>query len=411
MRNLRVDGSRLWDSLMELAQIGALPNGGVRRLAFSDEDKDGRDLFIRWCEAAGCSVTVDAIGNIFARRKGRNEDLAPVMTGSHLDTQPHGGRFDGAYGVLAGLEVLRALDDAGIETEAPVEVVAWSNEEGARFAPSMMGSGAFAGAFSLASALAHTDGDGAVAGEELTRIGYAGPEPCGGRPVGAYFEVHIEQGPILEGEDKTIGVVTGGQGIRWYDVHIKGQDSHAGTTPMDRRRDCVAGAGRLITEVREIARARPPGVGTVGVVDVVPGSRNTISGETLVMVDMRHPDAAVLTEMDAMLKASCAIIAQEENLEIEVTDVENEAPVRFDGDCVGHVRDAAEALGYSHRDIASGAGHDAFHLSKVAPAAMIFIPCKDGLSHTEIEDATPDHVEAGCNVLLHAVLARAGVAA
>jgi len=411
MRNLRVDGGRLWDSLMEMAEIGALPGGGCRRLALSDEDKAGRDLFVAWCEAAGCTVSVDGIGNIFARRPGRDGARSPVMTGSHLDTQPHGGKFDGVYGVLAGLEVVRALNDAGIETDAPVEVAVWTNEEGARFAPSMNGSGVFAGVYSVDEGLACSDADGITMGQELDRIGYAGPRPCQGNPVGTYFEAHIEQGPILEAEEKTIGVVTGGQGMYWYDVTVTGQDSHAGTTPMPRRRDAMAGAAEMITAIRSLALDRAPdAVATVGEMTVSPNSRNTIAGRIDFTVDIRHPETAMLDEMDGAVRALCAATADDFGLELEIVQVADTPPVVFDDDCVGAVRATAGALGYGHRDIVSGAGHDAFHLAKVAPTGMIFIPCADGLSHNEAEAATAADLEAGCNVLLHAILDRAGVA-
>jgi N-carbamoyl-L-amino-acid hydrolase len=411
MRNLRVDGGRLWDSLMEMAEIGALPGGGCGRLALSDEDKAGRDLFVAWCEAAGCTVSIDGIGNIFARRPGRDDTRPPVMAGSHLDTQPHGGKFDGVYGVLAGLEVVRALNDAGIETDAPVEVAVWTNEEGARFAPSMNGSGVFAGTYTVDQGLACTDAEGLTMGQELDRIGYAGPRPCQGNPVGAYFEAHIEQGPILEAEEKTIGVVTGGQGMYWYDVTLTGQDSHAGTTPMPRRRDAMAGAAEMITATRRLALDRAPdAVATVGEMAVTPNSRNTIPGRVDFTVDLRHPEAAMLDEMDAAFRALCGATADAFGLELTIDQVADTPPVAFDDACVDAVRTTAGALGYGHRDIVSGAGHDAFHLAKVAPTGMIFIPCADGLSHNEAESATANDLEAGCNVLLHAVLDRAGVA-
>ena len=410
MRNLRIDGERLWDSLMEMAKIGALPGGGCRRLALGDEDKAGRDLFVAWCEAAGCTMSVDRIGNIFARRPGRDDARPPVMAGSHLDTQPHGGKFDGVYGVLAGLEVVRALNDAGIETDAPVEIAVWTNEEGARFAPSMNGSGAFAGTYTIDESLACTDNEGLTIGQELDRIGYAGPRACPGSPVGAYFEAHIEQGPILEAEQKTIGVVLGGQGMYWYDVTVTGQDSHAGTTPMPRRRDAMAGAAAMVTAIRGLALDRAPdAVATVGEMAVSPNSRNTIAGRVDFTVDLRHPVTATLDEMAAAFRAGCQEIADVDGLELAIVQVADTPPIDFDGDCIDAVRSTAAALGYGHRDMVSGAGHDAFHLAKVAPTGMIFIPCADGLSHNEAESATAADLEAGCNVLLHAILDRAGV--
>ena len=290
MRNIRVNAERLWQSLMDMGEIGALPNGGCRRLALTDEDKEGRDLFVRWCEEAGCTVSVDRMGNIFARRPGRNNDLPAVVTGSHLDTQPHGGKFDGVYGVLAGLEVIRTLNDHDVVTEAPIEASVWTNEEGSRFAPSMIASGVFAGKFDLEESLAISDADGASIGSELARIGYAGDADCGGRPIKAFFEAHIEQGPILEAEEKTIGIVTGAQCQRWYDVTLTGQDSHAGTTPMPMRKDCVFVMSRMIREIEDLVAAyAPDAVGTVGEIAVVPNSRNTVAGHVNFTVDLRHP--------------------------------------------------------------------------------------------------------------------------
>ncbi len=393
---------------MEMARIGATEKGGSCRLALTDLDREGRDLFVRWCEAAGCTVSVDAMGNIFARRPGRDDDLAPVMTGSHLDTQPTGGRFDGVYGVLAGLEVIRTLNDHGIETEAPVEVVVWTNEEGARFAPAMIGSGVFAGVFELDTAYGLSDGEGRTLGAELERIGYKGEAACGGRPVGAYFEAHIEQGPILEAEGQAVGVVTGAQAQRWFDVSVRGRESHAGTTPMDRRRDALGGAAKLITEVERIATARPPhAVSTVGHMQVAPNSRNTIPGSVFFTVDLRHPEDEALLAMAGELRAACARVGAEGGLEIAAEEMTYMPPVVFDPECVAAVRRGAGALGYGHRDIVSGAGHDACYINRVAPTAMIFVPCKDGISHNEVESAEPDDLAAGCNVLLHAVLERA----
>jgi N-carbamoyl-L-amino-acid hydrolase len=406
MRNLQINGERLWASLMELARIGATPKGGVCRLAASDLDGEARRLFIRWCEAAGCTVRVDRIGNIFARRDGRNPGLPPVIAGSHLDTQPTGGKFDGAYGVMAGLEIVRTLNDLGIETEAPVEIAAWTNEEGSRFSPAMVGSGAFAGVFDPAEGLARPDNlTGVTLGAELERIGFAGPEPVGGRPVAAYFEAHIEQGPILEAAGKPIGVVTGAQGQRWYEVTVTGQEAHAGPTPMPRRKDALVGAARMIEAVNRIGHAHAPDAcATVGFVQVSPNSRNTIPGRVFFTVDFRHPEDAVLTAMDKELRQACAAAAAAGGLEVEVKEFWHFPPTPFAPALVASVREAAEALGYPHQDIISGAGHDAVYLARIAPAAMIFVPCVGGISHNEIEDAKPDDLAAGCNVLLNAVL-------
>ncbi len=407
VRDLRVNGERLWDSLMEMARIGATPKGGCCRLALSDEDKQGRDLFVEWCEAAGCRVTVDRMGNIFARRSGKDGRRAPVVSGSHLDTQPHGGKFDGVYGVLAGLEVVRTLNDHRIETASPIEVVVWTNEEGARFAPAMVASGVFAGVIGLDYALGQADANGATIGDELARIGYAGEAACGGRPLTALFEAHIEQGPILENEGQTIGVVTGVQGVRWYDVTITGQDAHAGPTPMEARRDALVGAATLIAAVNRIGHAgRPDARATIGRVEVSPGSRNTIPGEVALSVDIRHPDADALARMHGELVDACSAVGA--GLDVKLDEIWYSPPVVFDQQCVTAVREAAERLGYAHRDMVSGAGHDACYVSRVAPTAMIFVPCAGGLSHNEEESAEAGDLAAGCNVLLHAMLERAG---
>ncbi len=412
MRNLTVNGERLWTSLMELAQIGATEKGGVCRLAASDLDGVARRLFICWCEEAGCAVSIDHIGNIFARRSGRNPDLAPVMAGSHLDTQPTGGRFDGAYGVMAGLEIVRTLNDLGYETEAPIEIVAWTNEEGSRFSPAMVGSGVFAGVFDLAYGLGRPDNvSGALLGAELERIGFAGPTPVGGRPVAAYFEAHIEQGPILEAAGLPIGIVTGAQGQRWYEITVTGQEAHAGPTPMPRRRDALVGAARMIDAVNRIGHAHAPyACATVGFVQVSPNSRNTIPGRVFFTVDFRHPEDAVLTAMDDELRAACAAAAATQTLEVAVEEFWYFPPTPFDSDLVGRVREAATEQGYPHQDIISGAGHDAVYMARVAPSAMIFVPCVGGISHNEIEDAKPEDLTAGCAVLLNAVLESADAA-
>ncbi|KWO73900.1 Zn-dependent hydrolase [Burkholderia ubonensis] len=406
--SIKVDGKRLWDSLMQMATIGATPKGGVCRLALTDLDKAGRDLIVSWAKAAGCTVTVDQMGNVFMRREGRVPDAPPVVTGSHADSQPTGGRFDGIYGVLGGLEVIRSLNDYGIETEHPVEVVIWTNEEGSRFAPAMVASGVFAGVFSLDYGLSRKDVDGKTIGDELARIGYAGDVPCGGRPLHAAFELHIEQGPILEAEQKTIGVVTDAQGQRWYEITLTGQEAHAGPTPMPRRRDALLGASRVVDLVNRIGFDHAPfACATVGMMQVFPNSRNVIPGRVFFTVDFRHPDDAVLAQMDAALRDGVARIAGGIGLDTQLEQIFYYKPVAFDADCVKAVRAAADRFGYSHRDIVSGAGHDACYLAQVAPTSMVFVPCVDGISHNEIEDATPEWIEAGANVLLHAMLARA----
>src|SRR6266436_2166079 len=413
MRNLTVDGERLWASLMELAQIGATAKGGVCRLAASDLDGEARRLFIRWCEEAGCAVRVDKIGNIFARRPGRDPNLPPVMTGSHLDTQPTGGKFDGAYGVMAGLELVRTLNDLGYETLAPIEIVAWTNEEGSRFSPAMVGSVVSVGVNNLAEGLARPDNvTGVTLGAELERIGFAGTEPVGRRPVAAYLEAHIEQGPILEAANLPIGVVTGAQGQRWYEVTVTGQEAHAGPTPMPRRRDALVGAARMIDAVNRIGHAHAPyACATVGFVQVSPNSRNTIPGRVFFTVDFRHPEDAVLSLMDRELRQACEGTASAIGLAVEVKEFWYFPPTPFHPDLVAAVREAAAAQGYPHQDIISGAGHDAVYMARVAPAAMIFVPCVGGISHNEIEDAKPADLTAGCNVLLNAVVECANAAA
>jgi len=410
--NIRIDGDRLWDSLMELAKIGATEKGGVCRLALTDLDRQARDLFRRWSEAAGCSISIDRMGNIFARRAGRDNSLPPVMTGSHIDTQPTGGKFDGNYGVLAGLEVIRTLNDFNYETARPIEVVVWTNEEGSRFAPAMVASGVFAGVFDLEYGLTRKDVEGRTMGEELKRIGYAGEAACGGRPVAAFFEAHIEQGPILEAEDKTIGVVEGVQGIRWYEVTVTGQEAHAGPTPMPRRKDALVGVSRMVTAVNRIGLSHPPyACATVGMLQVLPNSRNVIPGKVFFTIDFRHPDPDILAGMGREIEAECRKTAAELMLEIDFKEIWYSPPVKFAGECVGAVRKAAEELGFSNRGIISGAGHDSVYLSRVAPTGMIFVPCKDGISHNEIEDAKREDLAAGCDVLLRAIIERANAPA
>ena len=409
MNDLRIDGKRLWQSLMDLAQIGATPKGGVRRLTLTDEDRRARDLFCRWAREAGLAVEVDGIGNLFARRAGTDPSLPPVAMGSHLDSQPSGGKFDGAYGVMAGLEVLRTLNDAGIRTRAPMEVVSWTNEEGSRFTPVLMGSGVFSGVFTLEHVRAQQDLDGVSVGDALESIGYAGSARA--HRLGAYFEAHIEQGPVLENEGKTIGVVLGALGQRWYDVTVTGQDAHAGPTPMELRQDALIGASRLVLEVNRIAREFPDYArGTVGFLQVRPNSRNVIPGEVRTTVDFRNARAPTLDAMCEELKRSATAIERECRVAIDLRENVYFKPCEFDPVLVGHVRAAAAALGQSHRDIVSGAGHDAVSIARIAPAAMVFVPCAGGISHNEIESATPADLAAGCDVLLHAALKAAGVA-
>ncbi len=406
-----INGERLWDTLMEMAKIGATEKGGCCRLALTDLDKQGRDLFVQWCEQAGCTIKIDKMGNIFARREGTDSSLPAVLTGSHLDTQPTGGRFDGVYGVLTGLEVIRCLNDMDIQTHHSIEACVWTNEEGSRFAPAMVSSGVFGGVFDLDYGLNRADPDGLTMGQELQRIGYAGEEEVGGRDVHAYFEAHIEQGPILEVEDKTIGIVTDAQGQRWYEVTLTGVESHAGPTPMSQRKDALLGAAKIVQLVNQVGLDHAPlACATVGMLDVYPNSRNVIPGRVAFTIDFRHPDDAVLEKMDRLMRAGVNQIASDIGLECELEQIFYYAPIAFDKSCIEAVRIGTEVHGYSSRDIVSGAGHDACYLAGVAPTSMVFIPCIDGISHNEIEDVKPEWITAGANVVLSAMLNKAGIA-
>nr|BFD43376.1 Zn-dependent hydrolase [Pseudomonas sp. FFPRI_1] len=405
---LKINGQRLWASLMAMAEIGATARGGSCRLALSDEDQAGRELFARWCREAGLTLSVDPIGNLFARRPGLDPDAAPVMMGSHLDTQPEGGRFDGVYGVLAGLEVLRRLNDLGIQTRKPLEVAVWTNEEGARFTPAMFGSAVFTGVMTLASALAVRDAAGISVAEALERTGYAGSRPLGGQ-VDAYFEAHIEQGPILEDNAKSIGVVSGGQAIRWLDVQVQGMAAHAGTTPMPLRQDALYGAGQMILAVEQLAADfAPQGLTTVGELSIAKSSRNTIPGVVDFTVDLRHHQDEQIAAMEQQVQERLQAIAAQRGLKVSINRHWVSPATPFDADCVAAVQQAVDALGYAQQSIVSGAGHDAILLARYCPTAMVFIPCVGGLSHNEAEDVLPEDVCQGADVLLNAVLARAG---
>jgi N-carbamoyl-L-amino-acid hydrolase len=406
---LRIDTDRLWRSLMDLARIGATPRGGVCRLALTELDRQARDLVVRWARDAGLTVTVDRIGNVFMRRNGRDPTLPPVMTGSHIDTQPTGGKFDGNYGVLAGLEVIRTLNDHKIETQAPIEVAFWTNEEGSRFVPVMMGSGVFAGAIPLEDAYRAKDIEGHTVRDELARIGYLGEEEPGVHAVGTYIETHIEQGPVLEDHGKVIGVVGGVLGIRWFDCTVTGMEAHAGPTPMALRKDALQVALRLMQEVVAIAvRSAPHGRGTVGMVRVFPNSRNVIPGQVTFSVDFRNSTDVLVDQMAAEFKTLAARLSGETGLGVRLELVSSYPAQIFNEDCIGAIARATDNLGYSRMAVVSGAGHDAVYLARRAPTGMIFIPCKGGISHNEIEDADPEHITAGCNVLLHTLLERAG---
>lgn len=402
----RINPDRLWQSLMDLAAIGATELGGVRRLALTDLDRAGRDRVCGWLREAGCSIQVDAIGNIYAIRAGARE-ADPVGAGSHIDTQPSGGKFDGNYGVLAGLEVIRALNDARITTDRPIAVAIWTNEEGSRFTPVMMGSGVYAGAFGLEHCLGRTDLDGITVADALARIGYAGTDQA--PRFAAYFEPHIEQGPILEAEGITIGAVEGALGQRWFDLELIGQDAHAGPTPLAMRRDALLGAARVITEVRRIAVDYPHNArGTVGQILASPNSRNVIPGRVRLTIDLRNARAETLAEMVADIQSCIARIASEERLEANLNEVVHFEPCHFDPHWVSRIETLARARGQTVRRLASGAGHDAVYVAKTCPAAMIFVPCEGGISHNEIENAQPQHLAAGAQVLLDAMIEAAG---
>jgi beta-ureidopropionase / N-carbamoyl-L-amino-acid hydrolase len=409
--NLQIDSVRLWDTIHETAKFGATPKGGVRRLTLGPEDKQVRDWFRNACEAAGLEVHVDALGTIFGLRKGRDMSKPPIGLGSHLDTQPTGGKFDGVLGTLAALEVVRTLNEAGIETETPICIVNWTNEEGSRFAPATMASAAYAGDYTTDYILSRRDATGVSVGDALDSIGYRGPEPVAQRKLGAFIELHIEQGPLLEAENKTIGVVDRGQGITWYDGTIIGFESHAGTTPMPLRRDALAALSEFVLAVERIAKAHGPNaVGTVGEAVIAAPSRNVIPGEVGFTVDVRSPDVETLAAIDRDLQGAIAEIAARRKVAMTLTAIWRKPPTVFNAKLVDAVEQAAKAIGYSHRHITSGAGHDACNLANVVPAAMIFVPCKDGVSHNELEDATQADCTAGANVLMHTVLALAGVA-
>ncbi|WP_211443013.1 Zn-dependent hydrolase [Collimonas humicola] len=408
---LTINGERLWYSLLALAEIGATAKGGVKRLALTDLDKQGRDLVISWGREAGLHITIDKIGNVFMRRDGLNKTLPPIMSGSHIDTQPTGGKFDGNYGVLAALEVVRTLNEKNIQTQAAIEVAIWTNEEGSRFVPVMMGSGVFCGAFTLEHAYAARDTEGKSVHDELERIGYIGDEQPGQHPVGAYFEAHIEQGPVLENAGKVIGVVPAVLGLSWYDCEVTGMEAHAGPTPMPLRKDALQAAIKIMQETVNIAHRYPPyGRGTVGFIENFPNSRNVIPGQVKFSVDLRNVSEVLLNKMHDEMLSFIEKLRKETGLEIKIKRVSHYPPCPFHPDCVAAVRQAASELGYSTMDVVSGAGHDAIYVARLAASGMIFVPCKDGISHNEIEDAKPEHLEAGCNVLLHAILDRAQIA-
>ena len=408
--NLRVNGNRLWNSLMEMAKIGPGIAGGNNRQALTNEDAEARALWQNWCKEAGLSMGVDQMGTMFARREGVVQDALPVYVGSHLDTQPTGGKYDGVLGVLAGLEIIQTLNEEGIKTKHPIVVVNFTNEEGTRFPPAMVASGVFAGVHSLEWAYSREDSEGKKFGDELQRINWIGDEDVGARKMKAFFELHIEQGPILELEGKEIGVVTHGQGLNWLEIKLTGKESHTGSTPMPMRINAGLGMARITQLVDEIAHQyEPNAVGAIGQCDIYPNSRNIIPGKAIFTVDFRHPEKSIISSMERDLRMGAKKIAEEIGLELEIESVGGFDPVTFDPDCVATVRVAAEKLGYEHRDLVSGAGHDACWINKVAPTAMVMCPCVGGLSHNEAEEISQKWASAGADVLLHAVLESAEI--
>jgi len=408
--NLKINGDRLWKSIMEIAKIGPGVAGGNNRQTLTDEDAEARDLFKKWCMDANLSMGIDKMGNMFARREGTDPNALPVYVGSHLDTQPTGGKYDGVLGVLGGLELIRSLDDMGIKTKHPIVIVNFTNEEGTRFAPPMMASGVFAGVHTLDWAYAKEDADGKKFGDELKRIGWIGEEEVGNRKMKAFFELHIEQGPILEAEGKDIGVVSRGQGLNWLQVTLTGRESHTGSTPMPMRKNAGLGMAKITNLVHEIAMShQPDAVGAVGQCNVYPNSRNIIPGKVVFTIDFRSPSFDTQDDMEKRLYEGAKSICNDLDLELEIEKVGHFDPVTFDKECVSKIRGAAERLGYSHRDIISGAGHDACWINKVAPTAMVMCPCVDGLSHNEAEEISQDWAVAGSNVLFHAVLETAEI--
>jgi N-carbamoyl-L-amino-acid hydrolase len=403
--NLRINSERLWDSLMEMAKIGPGVAGGNNRQTLTDADSEGRHLFASWCKAAGMTMGVDTMGNMFATRAGTDPDALPVYMGSHLDTQPTGGKYDGVLGVLGALEVVRTLNDMGVRTRRPIVVTNWTNEEGTRFAPAMLASGVFAGMHTQDYAYARRDAEGKAFGDELKRIGWVGDEPVGARKMHAMLELHIEQGPILEAEGKDVGVVTHGQGLWWLQITLTGREAHTGSTPMHMRVNAGLGMARITERVHQIAMSHQPNaVGAVGQCNVYPNSRNVIPGKCVFTVDIRSPEQAKLDAMKAEVIRAAHAVAKELGLGCEIEDVGHFDPVTFDPGLVKIVRQSAEKLGYSHMDIVSGAGHDACWINRVAPTVMVMCPCVDGLSHNEAEEITPEWAAAGTDVLLHACL-------
>ncbi|MDF2097455.1 Zn-dependent hydrolase [Aquibaculum arenosum] len=411
MRNLRIDGDRLWSSLMEIGRIGETPAGGCRRLALTDEDRRARDLFCRWAREAGCTIRVDPIGNIFARRGGRDDGLPPVMVGSHLDTVPTGGKFDGILGVMTGLEILRTLHDQDIVTEAPVEVAVWTNEEGSRFSPMTLGSSVYTGETDLAFAYGRADEENVTVREALEAIGYKGEAPLGERPIKAYFEVHNEQGPVLESHGESIGIVTGSFYARYFLATIRGEAAHVGPTPMARRKDAMVGAAALTLEIDRIGRSHgEDGRSNAPHIELYPNVRGVIPSEVRLSCDVRHSDPEEVAVMESELRAAAKEVEAARGVSIELEQYYEFGPIHFDPEMTQVLRDCADGLGLKHRDLLTVAGHDAVPLNRICPTALLFVASCNGISHNENEACKPEDVTDGANVLFQAVLSQAGLA-
>ena len=406
--NISINQNRLWDSLMTIAKIGPGIAGGNNRQTVTEEDGEARKLFQKWSEEAGMKMIVDELGSMFFRREGTSKDALPVVIGSHLDTQPTGGKYDGVLGVLAGLEIVRTLNDLNIETKHPIMIVNWTNEEGSRFAPAMMASAGYAGIYDINTLLSAEDTEGNIFGNELEKIGWKGSEQVGKQKFHCYYELHIEQGPILETEEIDIGVVTHGQGLKWLEVKLSGIEQHTGTTPMHVRKDTSLAMSEIILAVNNIAiKNQPNALGSVGHIEVSPNSRNVIAGQSVFTIDFRSPDINKLEKMENELRLLAIDICKKYKVEFDMTQIGGFDPVTFDATCLNNIRDSAKKFGYSHKDIVSGAGHDACWINSVAPSAMIMCPCVDGLSHNEAEEIKPEWAGSSTNVLLHAAIASA----
>ena len=406
--NISINSDRLWDSLMTMAKIGPGIAGGNNRQTVTVEDGEARKLLQKWSEDAGMTMKVDELGSMFFKREGTDKNALPVVIGSHLDTQPTGGKYDGVLGVLAGLEIVRTLNDLNIQTKHPILVVNWTNEEGSRFPPAMMASAGYAGIYEVNTLLSAKDAEGNIFGDELDKIGWKGSETVGSQKFHCYYELHIEQGPILETEEVDIGIVTHGQGLKWLEVKLSGVEQHTGTTPMNVRKDTSLALSEIILAVNHIAnKNQPNALGSVGHIEVSPNSRNVIAGNSLFTVDIRSPDINKLVKMENELKQMTTDICKKYKIEFEMDQIGGFDPVAFDKDCLNNIRNSANKFGYSHKDIVSGAGHDACWINTVAPSAMIMCPCVDGLSHNEAEEIKPEWASSSTNVMLHAAIASA----